>query len=120
MKRYVGNIQFRTPLDGMMYKKSEALGHIARTLKTSAERAAMIKYMVDEEFLPCSIKTLYDLVRRAEEDGVPIGDDEWSDKCRHGKKVVFTSTDDIFVSPEVQVQDYWEHKNVSCDTALRV
>ena len=73
----VGDIIFSTPENGKVYSKREALYWIAKTLKGSAERGAMIRFMVQNGYVLCNIKCLYDLVRSTEVDRDPVGSDNW-------------------------------------------
>ena len=83
---YVRGIMFFPPRDKKCYKKREALQQISYTVKHSEERGAMIRFMLRERLVPCSSKCLYDLIRRTEEDGHPIGDNEWSRPGRPTKE----------------------------------
>ena len=96
---FVGGIYFKLPLatvidkftvfrDGRQkrttvyklgsYTKREALQQISLTVKRSPERGAMIKFMVEEGLVPCKSKCLYELVKKVEEKGLPIGSDGWN------------------------------------------
>ena len=68
-----------------MYTKREALRHISKPIKYSNERGSMIKFMVDEGYVPCSAKSFYKLIMRAEEKHLPIGD-EGGSGCRNIEK----------------------------------
>ena len=82
----VGRILFDPPRDGKMYTKREALRHISKTTKYSSERGAMIRFMVDEGYAPCSAKCLYQLTKRVEEKHLPIGSNEWDGRCQNTQK----------------------------------
>ena len=73
----VGDIQFDLPLNGRVYTKREALKCIARTKKGSVERGAMIRFMIQEGYVPCKEHALYSLIRRVEVDRLPAGSDVW-------------------------------------------
>jgi hypothetical protein len=57
--------------------KREALEEISKTRKRSRERAAMIKLMIAEGYVPVKAKCLYALIRDTEVKGLPVGDDKW-------------------------------------------
>ena len=105
-KAFVGDICFKLPLatvinkvtvfrDGRRnrttvyklgsYTKREALQQISHTVKRSPERGAMIKFMVEEGLVPCKSKCLYELVKRVEDKGLPIGCDNWNSVGRKQK-----------------------------------
>ena len=71
------------------YNKSEKLGaaayNISKIVKYSDERGAMIKFMVDEGYVPCSAAYLYRLIKQVEEKHLAIGG-EWSRGCRNTEK----------------------------------
>jgi len=75
---YVGDITFFAPKDGNVYTKCKALHHISKTAKQSNERAAMIAFMIDKGYVPVKSKCFYELIRRTEEQCLPIGDNQWS------------------------------------------
>ena len=52
---YAGDVRFETPKDERMYTTEKAVGHISCTARESSDRAAMIKYMVEEKLVPCSM-----------------------------------------------------------------
>ena len=68
------------------YRKREALRHISKTRRGSGERAAMIKFMIAEGYVPVKSKCLYDLVRDTEIHGLPVGDEKWSSVGRPNRK----------------------------------
>ena len=73
----VGNVSFQLPSNGKVYTKREALSWIAKTKKGSKERGAMIRFMVQEGYVLCQEKCLYDLIRRVEIHRLPVGSDDW-------------------------------------------
>ena len=89
---YVGNIRFDLPrhknaLTGKReYTKREALLQISKTTKGSRERSVMIQYMIDKGHVPVKSKCLYKLVKRTEEDRLPVGDEKWKVRGRPTKE----------------------------------
>lgn len=89
-KFVIGNITFDPPhplLGGKQYSKREALRIISKTRKGSGERAAMIKFMIDEGYVPVKSKCFYDLIRDTEIRGLPVGDDNWNSVGRPTREV---------------------------------
>ncbi len=76
----VGNIVFHPPQylgrTVKTYDKRVALRYVSKTRKGSAERYAMMKYMVDEGFVPIKLKAFYKLVHNTEVKRLPVGDDK--------------------------------------------
>ena len=83
---YVGDVKF-TPPQYQYYGKRAVLKHISKTAKHSNERAAMIAFMIDQKWVPVKAKCFYELIRRTEEDRLPVGDEhEWGKVGRPSKE----------------------------------
>ena len=54
----VGSVEFNLPRNGKVYTKREALKCIAKTKKGSAERGAMIRFMIQEGYVGCKERCL--------------------------------------------------------------
>ena len=102
------------PRNGKVYTKSEALKCIAKTKKGSAERGAMIRFMIREGYVGCKERCLYNLIRRVEVDRLPIGSDDWGHHQSDAAKKK-TQDDKIFGKLERKWKD-WRGKSFSIDT----
>ena len=99
---HAGCAMFQLPLNGTTYGKREALNHISKTLKHSNERSAMIRFMVEKGYVPCTAKCLYELVRRTEVEGLPVGDDGWGSRGHPTREASSRKNRDSVVVPRRQ------------------
>lgn len=125
----LGSRFFLSPENGKEYTKYEALAKIHPTTKYSQERAAMIRFMVQKGYVPCTAKTVYKFVHQVEEEGLTVGYyDEWSGQRGRptkssvarrkrlsswwGKRETFRRGKTLaqYLRPEKRVLD-WSHDN---------
>ena len=90
----VGDVYFDLPLDKNTYSKHEALSWIATTTKGSSERSAMIRFMVNKGYVPCTSKCLYDIINKIEEKGLPIGSNDWNKRGRPTREAALVAKKD--------------------------
>lgn len=116
---WIGHTLFHEPdnWETNIYTKREALKHICNTVKYSDERGAMVNFMVNEGYVPCTKKCLYDLIKRTEEKHLPVGDDNWSKRGRPTKNATAKKSMDrinihgvAYDSTKVLDRDIFHHK----------